>query len=161
VGIDTAALGSGSPVREGISSNRDVHGASEGVTANVHWAVGKGGLGKGGDGTGLGGGVTFEQCTGRPEVQAYLGRVRTRVLSRWVLPGGVGADQKVALRFVLDPAGTANRVEFAETGDPKLGESAVKAMRSASPFDPMSQRVRCLANQPLYATFRNPSVAAN
>ena len=63
--------------------------------------------------------------------------------------------------FLLDPAGTANTVVFVSGDDNALGASAVKAMRSASPFDQMSDRVRCLAGNPILATFRNPTVATN
>jgi hypothetical protein len=83
------------------------------------------------------------------------------VLNRWVLPAAVAADHSVTLRFLLDPAGTANRVVFVSGDDNALGASAVKAMRSASPFDQMSDRVRCLAGNPIIATFRNPTVATN
>jgi hypothetical protein len=155
------ALGTGSSVREGIASNRDVLGAPTGVRAQVNWAVGDGlGSGSGGSGTGAGA-VTWEECMGRPAVQAYLERVRQRVLSRWALPAEASANQSVTLRFVLDPAGTANRVDFVSGADQNLGESAAQAMRSASPFDQMSTDVRCLAGNPIQGTFRNPSVATN
>ncbi len=156
------ALGTGSSVKEGIASDRDVLGAKTGVRAQVNWNVGDG-LGRGrGGGTGDGpGAITWDQCVARPEVQAYLQRIKSRVLSRWVLPPDVNANQSVTLRFTLDPAGTANRVEFVSSASPHLGESAAKAMRSASPFDQMEARVRCLAGNPIQATFRNPSVATN
>ena len=35
----------------------------------------------------------------------------------------------------------------------QVGDSVVAAMRSASPFDQMSDRVRCLANTSLVGTF--------
>jgi TonB family protein len=66
----------------------------------------------------------------------------------------------VVLRFSIDPAGTASRVELVSAPDSRLGESAVTALRSASPFDPMPDRVRCLAGSPLVATFRNPHATA-
>jgi hypothetical protein len=162
VGIaDPSALGSGSSVREGISSNRDVLGARTGVRAQVNWAVGDSNMrGSGGQGTGPGG-LSWEQCMSRPEVQAYMQHIKSRVLNRWVLPPEVEANRSVTLRFVLDPAGTANRVAFVSAEDKVLGASAVKAMRSASPFDQMSDRVRCLAGNPIMATFRNPTVATN
>jgi hypothetical protein len=162
VGIaDPSALGSGSSVREGISSNRDVLGAKTGVRAQVNWAVGDSNMrGSGGQGTGPGG-LSWDQCMSRPEVQAYMRHIKTRVLNRWVLPPEVAANREVTLRFVLDPAGTANRVGFVSADDKVLGASAVKAMRSASPFDQMSDRVRCLAGNPIMATFRNPTVATN
>jgi outer membrane biosynthesis protein TonB len=162
VGIaDPSALGSGSSVREGIASNRDVLGAKTGVRAQVNWAVGDSNMrGSGGQGTGPGG-LSWEQCMSRPEVQAYMQHIKTRVLNRWILPADVAANHSVTLRFVLDPAGTANRVVFVSTNDNVLGASAVKAMQSASPFDQMSDRVRCLAGNPIIATFRNPTVATN
>jgi hypothetical protein len=162
VGIDDpSALGSGSAVREGIASNRDVLGTETGVRAQVNWAVGDSNMrGSGGDGTGPGG-ISWEQCMARPEVQAYMQQIKTRVLNRWVLPPNVESNHSVALRFSLDPAGTANRVVFVSSNDKYLGQSAVKAMRSASPFDQMSDRVRCLAGSPIIATFRNPTVATN
>lgn len=161
VGIaDPQALGTGSSVREGIASGRDVLGSPTGVRAQVNWSVGAGGRGSGGSGTGPGG-VSPDACLRRTEVASYMQHIKSRVLSRWVLPPNVRGNLEVTLRFSLDPAGTANRVEFVETADPLLGESAVRAMRSASPFDPMSDRVRCLAGTPLVATFRNPTVAAN
>jgi hypothetical protein len=162
VGIaDPSALGSGSSVREGIASNRDVLGAKTGVRAQVNWAVGDSNMrGSGGEGTGPGG-ITWDQCMDRPEVQAYMQHIKNRVLNRWVLPPNAAANRSVTLRFVLDPAGTANRVAFVSADDDLLGESAVRAMRSASPFDQMSDRVRCLAGNPIIATFRNPTVATN
>jgi hypothetical protein len=162
VGIaDPSALGSGSAVREGIASNRDVLGAKTGVRAQVNWAVGDSNMrGSGGEGTGPGG-ISWDQCMDRPEVQAYMQHIKNRVLNRWVLPPNAAANRSVTLRFVLDPAGTANRVAFVSADDDLLGESAVRAMRSASPFDQMSDRVRCLAGNPIIATFRNPTVATN
>lgn len=162
VGIaDPKALGSGSSVREGIASNRDVHGAKTGARAEVNWAVGDGNLrGSGGDGTGPGG-VSWDQCLARPEVRSYMERIRRRMLSRWTTPPDAAGNQQVRLRFVLDPAGTATNVSLVAAEDRRLGNSAVEALRSASPFDHMPDRVRCLAGNPLVGTFRNPIVAAN
>jgi hypothetical protein len=158
VGIaDPSALGTGSSVREGIASDRDVHGAKTGERASVNVAVGSGGgRGTGGDGTGAGGAVSFEACVRRPEVEAYLAHVKDRMKARWALPGGVAPNQGVQLRFHLDPSGSANQVEFVNTPDAALGRSAVEAIRAASPFNPMSERVRCLSNASLTAIFSNP-----
>lgn len=157
---DPRALGSGSSVREGIVSGRDVHGAKTGARAEVHWAVGSGNLrGSGGSGTGPGG-VSSDDCMRRPEVQAYMARVKQRMYDRWALPVDLPGNQSVELRFQIDPAGTASRVEFVRAQDPRLGQSAVEALRSASPFDNMPDRVRCLANSTLVGTFRNPVQSA-
>jgi colicin import membrane protein len=154
---DARALGTGSSVKEGIVSGRDVHGAKTGARAEVHWAVGSGNLrgGGGGDGTGPGG-VSTDDCMRRPEVQAYMGRVKQRMYDRWALPPDLPGNLTVELSFQLDPAGTASRVQFVRAQDSRLGESAVEALRAASPFDNMPDRVRCLANSTLVGTFRNP-----
>ncbi|MDH3685109.1 MAG: hypothetical protein OEP95_02735 [Myxococcales bacterium] len=159
VGIgDPEALGSGSSVREGIVTGRDVHGAKTGMRANVNSRVGDSNLrGSGGTGTGPGGrAVSFQDCMSRPSVQAYMRQIKDRVISRWVLPVDVAANQSVEMRFALDPAGTASQVRLVSAPDAKLGESAVDALRSASPFDHMADEVRCLAGEPIIATFKNP-----
>jgi len=161
VGVaDARALGAGSSVKEGIVTGRDVHGAQTGARAEVHWSVGSGNLRGNGDGAGTGpGGVSYEDCQGRPEVKAYMERVKSRMYERWTLPPDIPGNQSVQLRFVLDPAGTARSVQLVAADDPRLGQSAVDALRAASPFDHMSDRVRCLASSALVGTFRNPSAA--
>ena len=162
VGVaDARALGTGSSVKEGIVSGRDVHGAQTGARADVHWAVGNGNLrgGGGGDGTGPGG-VSSDDCMRRPEVQAYMNRVKQRMYDRWALPVDLPGNLTVELSFQLDPAGTASRVQFVRAQDSRLGESAAEALRAASPFDNMPDRVRCLANSTLVGTFRNPVQSA-
>ena len=42
-----------------------------------------------------------------------------------------------------------------------LGASAVDALRSASPFPPMPDDVRCMAGLPIVGTFRNPLAGAS
>ena len=164
VGIaDPSALGTGSSVQEGIASDRDVHGGKTGERASVNVAVGPGGgRGTGGNGTGPGG-VSFEDCTTRPEVRAYMAHIRERVLSRWrSAPGGLPDGVfKVSLSFRLDPSGSASEVNFI-TGDNKaVGASTVEAMRAASPFDQMPDPVRCLAGDRLTATFTLENLATN
>jgi hypothetical protein len=156
VGIaDPTALGTGSSVREGIASDRDVHGAKTGERASVNVAVGAGGgRGTGGDGLGAGG-VSEADCLARPEVQSYLERLRERVISRWRatpsnLPNGTF---KVSLRFRLDPSGSASAIEFVSADSQAVGESAADAMRAASPFDQMPDRARCIASQSWTAAF--------
>ncbi len=156
------SLGSGSSVRDGVTSNRDVFGADRGQIANANTNLGKmgeRGQGIGGDGRGAGA-VSFDECLARPEVQAYMERVKDRMISRWSLPIGATTTE-VALSFKLDVAGSAAGIEFRQTGDPAVGESAVDALKAASPFDHMAKPVRCLANRPLVARFKNPTVAAN
>jgi TonB family protein len=119
----------------------------------VNTRVGEGlrGAGPGGTGTGLG--VSFEECNARPEVGAYIGLMKDRVYSRWVLPPETGKDQKVVLRFRLDVSGSTSSVEFLQAPNLQLGQSAANAMRAASPFPPLPERARCLSDSPINATF--------
>jgi len=164
VGVaDPKALGTGSSVQDGIASDRDVHGAKTGERASVNTAVGaNGGRGLGGNGNGPGG-VSFEDCTARPEVKAYMAHVRERVLSRWrAAPGALAAGVfKVSLGFRLDPSGSASEITFLDGDSKAVGASTVEAMRAASPFDQMPEAVRCLAGDRLTATFTLENLATN
>ena len=148
-------LGDTSSVRDGIDSDRDVLGSRTGPRlASVNTNIGDGYM-DGAGGTGRGG-VAMGDCYKLPEVRQYLDAVRVRTLARWQLPPRVPPNQSVALKFKIDPAGSATRVEVVDAANRALGQSAVDALRSASPFPAMAGRVRCLAREPITATFRNP-----
>jgi TonB family protein len=160
VGTGSAVnLGSGSSVREGIASNRDVLGSPDGAPlANVNTRVGQGFMrGEGGNGTGGDGGGDFDECVNRPEVRNYLEQVRMRMYQRWNLPSDAPTGQKVLLRFTLDASGSVMKAELASTSDAMVGATAVEALRSASPFAAMTDRVRCLARHGMTGTFTVPS----
>jgi len=149
--------GSGSSVREGVISNRDVVGSPTGAPiVSIDTAVGEGLLrGSGGSGSSVTA-ASATECFGKPSVQSYLGRVQDRTLSRWILPPGVAADQNVTLRFKLDVAGSATSVSLVRASNNALGASAVDALNAASPFPPMPEGARCLSQVPITATFSNP-----
>ena len=107
-------------------------------------------------GTGVATGVA--RCQESAYVQRYYQMVRNRTLERWEVPPGTPSNQKVVLRFQLDASGSATGVEFVEARNAALGESAVAALRSASPFPAMGSDVRCIAGQPLNATFSVPAL---
>lgn len=154
VGTGTATTGDGSSVREGQLSSRDVLGSPDGPRlANVNTRVGQGNLkGPGGTGTVLGGGDP--DCDTRPEVRAYMDQIKQRTLARWATSGNAPAGRvRARLRFQVDVGGSASRVEMVSADDPRVGSSVVDALRAASPFPPMSDRVRCLADSQLTATF--------
>jgi hypothetical protein len=161
---DATALGTSSSVQDGIDSNRDVLGGKTGERASVNTAVGaNGGRGTGGSGTGLGGDVSQEDCIARSEVKAYIAHIKERMFSRWrQAPTGLADGvYRVSLSFRLDPSGSASEVNFVSADNPAVGASAVEAMRAASPFDQMSDRVRCLAGDRLTATFTLENLATN
>ncbi|MCC6642278.1 MAG: TonB family protein [Deltaproteobacteria bacterium] len=162
VGTGTQATNlGGSSVREGIVTGRDVVGSPDGPRlASIDTRVGTGNMqGDGGTGAGQAGGGAGPGCTESPEAEAYKEQVRVRMLSRWTLPDDVESNQAVRLRFKLDAAGSVLSAEVVGGGDPRLNQSAVDALRSASPFPPMNDRVRCMAGQSLTGIFKNPRVA--
>lgn len=108
-----------------------------------------GGEGTGGTGTSVG----TVPCMQSGFVHRYLALVTDRTEQRWRVPEGIPEDTKVVLRFVLDASGTATQVEFVGDVPPTLGNSAIAALRSASPFPPMDDSVRCLAGKKLSGTF--------
>jgi hypothetical protein len=164
VGVaDPTALGTGSSVQEGISSDRDVLGGKTGERASVNVAVGPGGgRGTGGEGTGPGG-LSFDQCMALPEVKAYMARMYDRVLSRWrSAPSGLpDGSYQVSLSFRLDPSGSASEIQFKGAANDAVGRSAADAMRAASPFDQMTGNTRCLAGNSFNATFKLDTFAAS
>ncbi len=158
-GTGSLAINQGSSVRDGVLTSRDVVGSPSGpVLVSVDTAVGEGNLsGPGGTGTGLQPDETATDCTERPEVQAYLEVLYQRIYSRWTLPYGI-ENKRVTLRFEIDVAGSTSSIQLVK-GDNAIGASAVDAMRASSPFPPMPDRVRCLANRHVTATFTSSSVA--
>jgi hypothetical protein len=156
-------LGSGSSVREGINSGRDVLGVPDGAPlANVNTKVGQGFLrGEGGNGPGGEGGVPLDDCLKRAEVNNYLEQVRQRMYQRWNLPADAPSGQKVLLRFKLDASGSVMSSELEMTSDAGIGATALEALRSAAPFAAMPERVRCLARQSLKGTFTVPTATSS
>jgi hypothetical protein len=158
-GTGSLAINQGSSVRDGVLTSRDVVGSPTGpVLVSVDTAVGEGNLsGPGGSGTGLLPDGAGKDCTQRPEVQAYLQTLYQRIYSRWTLPYGI-ENVRVTLLFAIDVAGSASSIQLVK-GDNAIGASAIDAMRASTPFPPMPDRVRCLANKNINATFSSSSVA--
>jgi TonB family protein len=112
------------------------------------------GIAGGGTGTGVGGG----SATGLKGIPAadynnYFNQLKRRVESVWKYPDGVAGVQKVGLVFTLDRSGRLIKVDVLESSDPRLNASAVEAMRKASPFPPMPESLKDLANEPLRMQF--------
>ncbi len=159
-GTGSLAINQGSSVRDGVLTSRDVIGSPTGpVLVSVDTAVGEGNLsGPGGTGTGLLPDGAGKDCTQRPEVQAYLQILYERIYARWTLPYGI-ENVHVTLLFAIDVAGSASSIQLVK-GNNAIGASAIDAMRASTPFPPMPERVRCLANKNINATFSSSSVAS-
>ena len=160
LGSAALEIGSGASVREGVVSDRDVLGSSGGaLLVSVDTTVGEGFMaGSGGAGTGTG--DTAVRCNDRPAVQAYMLKIRARTLERWKLPPGIPVQERVTLRFKLDVAGSASAVQLVNASSNALGASAVDAMRAASPFPPIPEAARCLAQGRIRATFTSSESVA-
>ena len=77
-------------------------------------------------------------------------------MTRWEVPDGTADRAKVVLRFRLDDSGSASDVAFVEAANPELGNSAVAALREASPFPPLDSNTRCISENELRAIFTVP-----
>lgn len=122
--------------------------ASVGIDTTVSGAF----LGGSGSGAGTGGVPGTVACMESAYVVRYLSLIESRTEERWQYPDGTKPNSVVKIRFQLDVTGTPTRVEFVEASDPGLGRTAVEALRSAAPFPPMDDNVRCMAEWVLTAT---------
>jgi TonB family protein len=112
------------------------------------------GLTGGGTGVGTGGGSTTGlKGLSSADYSQYLSQLKKRVESVWKYPEGVSGVQKVAILFTLDKAGKLVRSEVLDSTDPRLNASAVEAMKRASPFPPIPETLKDLANTPLRMQF--------
>ena len=91
--------------------------------------------------------------TSDPDFTEYFELIKRRVYAAWRYPQGVRGVYKVSVRFILDRAGTATRMEVVKSTNRELNESAVEAMRRASPFPPIPEKFRALVGQPLTLIF--------
>jgi TonB family protein len=108
----------------------------------------------GGTGSGSGGGsATGLRGLSSADYNQYLSQLKKRVESVWKYPDGVNGVQKVAILFTLDRAGRLVRSEVLDSTDARLNASAVEAMKRASPFPPIPETLKDLANTPLRMQF--------
>jgi len=112
------------------------------------------GIAGGGTGTGTGGGSSTG-LKGIPaaEFNQYLNQLKKRVESVWKYPDGVSGVQRVAIVFTLDRAGKLIHADVSDSSDARMNASAVDAMRRASPFPPIPESLKELANEPLRMQF--------
>ena len=104
------------------------------------------GITGGGTGSGVGGGGTTG-LRGNADYSAYLNQLKQRVQSVWKYPDNVSGIQKVAVRFRLDKAGKLLQADVLDSTDSRLNASAVDAMKRASPFPPIPESLKDLANE--------------
>jgi TonB family protein len=112
------------------------------------------GLSGGGSGSGIGGGSsTGLKGIANSDYNQYLQQLKRRVESVWKYPDDVTGIQKVAVRFILDRAGKLTLAEVLDSADSRLNTSAVEAIRRASPFPPIPESLKDLANEPMIIRF--------
>jgi len=112
------------------------------------------GIAGGGTGTGTGGGsATGLRGIPAAEFNSYLTQLKKRVEAVWRFPDGVSGVQRVAVVFSLDRAGRLIQADVIDSSDTRINSSAVDAMRRASPFPPIPDSLKELANEPLRMQF--------
>lgn len=108
------------------------------------------GQGTGGNGKSIG---TVDCDSSAPVVRYRIG-IRDRTVARWKEPLDTPSGSSVKIRFQLDASGSATKVAFLRATTDALGDSAVRALRDASPFPAMNDAVRsCIADKSMIATF--------
>jgi TonB family protein len=112
------------------------------------------GIAGGGTGTGTGGGsVTGLKGVPAADFNNYFNQLKRRVESVWKFPEGVSGLQKVGVVFTLDRSGRLIKADVLESSDARLNAGAMEAMRKASPFPPIPDSLKDLANEPLRMQF--------
>lgn len=112
------------------------------------------GLSGAGSGSGEGGGSnTGLKGIANSDYNQYLQQLKRRVESVWKYPDDVTGIQKVAVRFSLDRAGKLTLAEVLDSSDSRLNTSAVEAIKRASPFPPIPESLKDLANEPMIIRF--------
>ncbi len=112
------------------------------------------GIAGGGTGTGVGGGSS-SGLKGKfnAEYGQYLKSIEKRVYSVWKYPDGATGVQRVSVRFALDRAGKLTQAEVVDSTDSQINASALEAMKKASPFPPIPESLKDLADEPLIIRF--------
>jgi TonB family protein len=128
--------------------------AAVGVDAQVSGEY----LSGGGEAIGVGGAPQVVACLQSAYVARYMKLVESRTVSRWGVPEGTPDNETVVLNFDLDVSGSVANVKVVNASSAMLGRSAVLALRTASPFPPMDDNVRCLAERRLTGTFSVPQL---
>lgn len=119
-----------------------------------------GGVGAGaGPGVGAGAGKATEPGAGLidmqdPDFSEYFRVIEQRVRAAWKFPEGLqGTTQTVKVGFSLRLDGGLEHARVVSSTSGALDESALLAMRRASPFPPLPAKFRALAGQPLVISF--------
>ncbi len=148
----THAAGSNASALQ-TASAAAVAGSSVDTGVSSQFLAGTGGYGGGGDPNGVVGTVP---CMQSAFVGRYTDEIERRTRARWVVPMGSTAQDSVTLQFKLDHAGSVTQIKAINTTSERYGQSAIEALRTASPFPALDDNVRCLSEKKrLTLTFRN------
>jgi TonB family protein len=132
---------------KGVGSGEGPYGVPGGTRSGS-------GLSGGGTGAGSGGGSnTGLKGISGADYNQYLQQLKKKVESVWKYPDDVTGLQKVAIRFSLDRAGKLTLAEVLDSSDSRLNTSAIEAVKRASPFPPIPEHLKDLANEPMIIRF--------
>jgi TonB family protein len=89
----------------------------------------------------------------RADFGPYLDMIRKRVQSVWKYPGGISGSHQVNVVFVIDRSGNLGQARVLDSTNQSLNESALQAMKLASPFPPIPESLKELAGTPVRVRF--------
>ncbi len=140
------AAGPSTLLREGVITNRDVIGVDDANPLPFEDAYKELGVVLAtGDTDAMGNGQVGgqEACLGHPEVRAYNDMIRERVKRE--LTGTVIEPQVIKFWIKLDTDGSIRDFELRSHRGTAIGLNLRTAIYEASPFPPMPEAVRCMA----------------
>jgi len=88
-----------------------------------------------------------------PAAERYLERVVAETGERWAVPAGLEGADLVWIHIILDPQGRVVGAA-ATSGDERLAESALRALRERTPTEPPPA---CLVGLDVAVRFDNPA----
>jgi len=77
------------------------------------------------------------------------------VYRAWRLPSQPSSSERVVLSFTVDAKGAAHDVAVLEASDPRLAESALRAVEETSPF-PIPPGAECVTGFKIVGTLTTP-----
>ena len=83
----------------------------------------------------------------------YLEMIRKRVQSVWKYPAGISGSHQVNIVFVIDRSGNLAQARVVDSTSRSLNDSALQAMKLASPFPPIPDGLKELAGTPVRVRF--------
>ncbi len=89
-----------------------------------------------------------------PDLQRYLETIRKKAEAVVHYPEGISGSHQVSVILVLNGTGEVVRVRPLKSTESRLSDSAIQALKLASPFSPLPETLKAWAGRPLRITLK-------